>query len=85
MSGLVGCIVEVGHWDSSKCDEIYAPRWVAEYEARVGAVSQELCFLLVTNLATGDLRRVDINNVKVPVKWRDGLPSRDSLNGETKR
>ena len=84
MSGLFGCIVEVGHWRPS-LDEMHPPRWVAEYEARVGAVSQDLCFLLVTNLATGDLRRADINNVKVPLKWRDGLPSRDSLNGETKR
>ena len=65
MNGIEGQVVEVGHWrDSEGVGE--SPEWVAEYEARVGAVSQGLSFLLVMSLATGELRRVNTNNVIVP-------------------
>jgi len=73
MPGLIGCIVEIGHWDSSKCDKTHPPRWVAEYEARVGAVLQptsdewrDAPRLLVVNLTTGELRVVNIDHVIVP-------------------
>ena len=70
MHGLVGCIVEVGHWrDSEGVGE--PPKWVAEYEARVVAVSQGLSFVLVMSLVTGELRRVNTNNVIVPESERD--------------
>ena len=73
MPGLIGCIVEIGHWDSSKCDKTHPLQWMAEYKARVGAVLQptsdewrDAPQLLVVKLTTGELRAVDIHYVIVP-------------------
>ena len=72
MNGLIGCVVEVGHWRRGR-DETDPPKWVAEYEARVGAVLQptsdewrDAPQLLVVKLTTGELRAVDIHYVIVP-------------------
>ena len=79
MHGLVGCIVEVGHWrDSEGVGE--PPKWVAEYEARVGAVVvlsrwedgwKDAPTLLVMILTTGKLHMVELEDVIVPESERD--------------
>ena len=72
MHGLVGCVVEVGHWRRGR-DETDPLQWMAEYKARVGAVLQptsdewqDAPRLLVVKLATGELRAVNIDHVIVP-------------------
>ena len=79
MNGLIGCIVEVGHWRPS-LDEMHPPRWVAEYEARVGAVVvlsrwedgwKDAPILLTVSLSTGQLHMVELGDVIVPESERD--------------
>jgi len=87
MHGLVGCVVEVGHWrDSEGVGE--PPKWVAEYEARVVAVLQptsdewrDAPQLLVVKLATGELRAVNIDHVIVP-EFRHKRWTREVKEGE---
>ena len=79
MNGSIGCVVEVGHWRPS-LDEMHPPRWVAEYEARVGAVVvlsrwedgwKDAPILLTVSLSTGQLHMVELGDVIVPESERD--------------